>query len=978
MTATARSAETGSSLDADTVDAASATHDSPCISTDAVSDDGDEEKEEDGDEETDSDDEEPALRYRRLGGSLSTLLTRDSASSVTATSRFLVVGTHWGNVVVLDYSGTEVQRWRAHSAAVSCVSVDRAGEYVASSGDDGRVVVRCVASDAEDTVIAQYSRAVRCVALDPLYSRGSRRFMCGATDGHVVLHDANARRWFGAAGGGSGEDTIVFSSSGPVQALAWADDLVAWAGEEGVHVYDVARGQRVALVARAAARVQADAFACRLQWTPAGALAVAWGDSVQEVHVRRRNGAVYAEISVALRTDFVACGVAPLDDSLLLLAYGDAETAAGRADAGRSGAPPVELRVVSRAQMEELSSDVLALAAHEVLQPNDYALAPCADGWLVASPKQLVLVSLRGLRDHVDWLAERSRWATALQAIDEARKGGRFASSAAEVSDERRQQIGERLARELLHSGCAAEAARVCSHVLPRATTSAAAAEAWDAWVYEFAAARALAELAGELPTGAPRLSAAAYEMALAHVLVHDTRELRRLVARWPGELYGAQSVALAIDDRLACGLPPDDVERLKRTAAELYDRVNQPARALRYLLEVFAPGVVERVRREHLLDAVRDKAELLLRYDDHMLAADDAPLALRAAQPAVSLLADSADAIPPSSVVRQLVKTPVHLHVYLHALRTHDAPAAQPFADLQVELYAEYDAHMLLPFLRASQAYSLDRALRVCEEHALVPGMVHVLGRMGDGRRALMLIIERLHDVRLAIDFAREQGDRALWDDLLMYARDKPQFILGLLEHGGVPPVSVLRAVPRELRVPGIRAAVVRVLADRRLLVELSTDCRRIVLADCDALAARVRRARHHAVPVRSDEHPDALPLSKLCLVCQRPLDTPHGALLAFWCAHVFHDSCVLLPDVWRQSQMPAAATAVAGVQGKLDRSLVISRFACKCPVCEQFDRAPEAKGLVHEGWSPSERTDAAGRVEDTPAVPPIQQLLI
>ncbi|KAJ1719857.1 Vacuolar protein sorting-associated protein 41 [Coemansia erecta] len=1034
MTATARSAETASHSDAapPTPDAA------PASDTNSLSG-GDGADEADGagsDDEADpdSDDEEPALRYRRLGGSLDSLLSRDSASALVATQRFLVVGTHWGNVVVLDYLGTEVQRWRAHSAAVSSLSVDLAGEHVASSGDDGRVVVRCVALDSSgggsaqdnsssssssDTVIVQYSRAVRCVALDPLFARGSRRFMCGATDGHVVLHDARqARRWFGG-GSAEGTDTIVFSSAGPVQALAWAGDLAAWAADEGVQVYDVARSQRVALVGRppaagaAAAAVQADMFACRLQWTDARTLAVAWGDSVQVVHVRGgRDGAVHAEIAVALRTDFVACGVAPLDDSLLLLAYGDALTAGGRADVRRGEAPPVELRVVSRAQMEEVSSDVLALAAHELLQPNDYALAPCADGWLVASPKQLVLVSPRGLLDHVQWLAARARWADALEDIDGARAGGsRWAASAAEVSDALRRDVGEHLARELLDSGDAPAAAAVCARVLPREAT-AQARDAWETWVFAFAEARALDALAGVLPVGAPQLSAAAYEMALAHVLSRDTCMLRRLVAAWPAHLYGAQSVALALEDRLKDPLvAEDDVVRLKRTAAELYDRVNQPAKALRFLLEVFAPDLVPRIRREHLLDAVRDKAELLLRYDDHMLLADSdddeggsgggggVPLALRAGQPAAVLLADSADAIPPRAVVRQLVPFPQHLHVYLHALRTHDAPSAAPFADLQVELYAEYDAPLLLPFLRATTAYSLDRALAVCEERLLVPAMVHILGRMGDGHRALMLIIERLHDVALAIDFAREQADPALWRDLVMYARDKPEFVVGLLEHagglGGVSPVQVVRAVPRDLHVPGIRRAVVRVLADHRMLVELGADARRIVLADCDMLADQVRRLRHQGVPVRAaaataaaaEDTVDAgalLPGDKLCLVCQRPLGgAPDTAALGFWCGHVFHDSCVLLPEVWRKSQMPGArgrgqGGATGWVQRKLDRALVISRFACVCPVCEPPEGAGEDGGRVREGWAPAERTDVGRAPVRQMDVPPIQQLLI
>jgi hypothetical protein len=69
----------------------------------------------------------------------------------------------------------------------------------------------------------------------------------------------------------------------------------------------------------------------------------------------------------------------------------------------------------------------------------------------------------------------------------------------------------------------------------------------------------------------------------------------------------------------------------------------------------------------------------------------------------------------------------------------------------------------------------------------------------MGDNKKALMLIIERLGDVQRvnnnkknkdkhkliifffcikAIDFAKEQKDDDLWEDLLTYSMDKPSKI--------------------------------------------------------------------------------------------------------------------------------------------------------------------------------------------------------
>ena len=71
---------------------------------------------------------------------------------------------------------------------------------------------------------------------------------------------------------------------------------------------------------------------------------------------------------------------------------------------------------------------------------------------------------------------------------------------------------------------------------------------------------------------------------------------------------------------------------------------------------------------------------------------------------------------------------------------------------------------------------------------------MVFLLGRMGNNKQALTLIIERLGDVSRviviyrftgkiihlnlwkAIDFAKEQHDDDLWEDLLRYSETRPR----------------------------------------------------------------------------------------------------------------------------------------------------------------------------------------------------------
>lgn len=151
------------------------------------------------------------------------------------------------------------------------------------------------------------------------------------------------------------------------------------------------------------------------------------------------------------------------------------------------------------------------------------------------------------------------------------------------------------------------------------------------------------------------------------------------------------------------------------------------------------------------------------------------------------------------------------------------------------------------MPFLRASNFYDLERALRICEQHDYVHETVFLLGRMGNNLKALKLIIERLGDVKLAIDFAEEQRDDDLWEALITHSETRPDFIRALLEHGGteIKPVQLIERIKEGLEIPGLKAALVKVLQASNLQVSLLEGCQRILNGDCSTLALELQGAQ-------------------------------------------------------------------------------------------------------------------------------------
>jgi WD40 repeat protein len=139
--------------------------------------------------------EEPRLKYDRLSSDLKDILANDAASAIAVHPKFLVIGTQWGRLYLLDALGHTLPQSqshfarRSHSVAVSQIAVDHAGEFVASSSTDGRVIITGLYTRDSNHSLTT-GKPVHSVALDPIFARpgSGKRFMTGDDD-RVILHE---------------------------------------------------------------------------------------------------------------------------------------------------------------------------------------------------------------------------------------------------------------------------------------------------------------------------------------------------------------------------------------------------------------------------------------------------------------------------------------------------------------------------------------------------------------------------------------------------------------------------------------------------------------------------------------------------------------------------------------------------------------------------------------------------------------------
>ncbi|KAL9272324.1 Vacuolar protein sorting-associated protein 41-like protein [Drosera capensis] len=867
--------------------------------------------------EAEEEEDEPRLKYQRMGGSVPTLLSSDSASCIAVAERMIALGTHGGVVHILDFLGNQVKEFPAHRATVNGLSFDIEAEYIGSCSDDGSVVVSSLFTDEKRKF--EYHRPMKSIALDPEYARKtSKRFVAGGLAGQLVFY---SKKWFGY------QDQVLHSGEGPIHAATWRSSLIAWANDAGVKIYDAANNQRVTFIERPRGSPHPELLLPHLVWQDDTLLVIGWGTSIKIASVRihqdqgangaYNNGPVSSmnkvDIVASFQSSYFISGVAPFGNSLVVLAYipgeDDGEKEFSSTVPSRQGnAQRPEVHVVTW-NNDELATDALPVHGFEHYKAKDYCLAHTpfsgssygggqwAAGdeplYYIVSPKDVVIAKPRDTEDHINWLLQHGWHEKALAAVE-----------AGQGRSELREEVGTRYLDHLIVERKYAEAAALCPKLLR------GSASAWERWVFHFAQLRQLPVLVPFMPTENPRLKDTVYElglMALATIPAYH-KELLSVVKSWPPGLYSSVPVIAAIEPQLKTTSVTDT---LKEALAELYVIDEQYEKAFSLFADLMKPYVFDFIEKHNLHDAIREKVVQLMMLDRKCT---------------VSLLIQHRDLITPSDVVSQLVeagdKCKYYLHIYLQSLFEINPHAGKEYHDMQVELYAEYDPKMLLPFLRSSQHYTLEKAYEICLRRDLLREQVFILGRMGNTKEALAVIINKLGDMEEAVEFVSLQNDDDLWEELIRQCLDKPEMVGMLLEHtvGNLDPLHIVNMVPDGLEIPRLRDRLVKIITDYRTETSLRQGCNDILKTDCIDLLIKYYKEAMHAIylsnegdEARAKRDVDRVNESSFrrepssrnmelksksrgggrCCMCFDPLNIQDESIVIFFCCHAYHSTC-------------------------------------------------------------------------------------
>ena len=246
---------------------------------------------------------------------------------------------------------------------------------------------------------------------------------------------------------------IIHSGEGPIYCISWKSELIAWANDRGVKIYDISDHKPIAHINRSKrGSPDPEKYRCHLCWENKQTLLIGWGDWVKIGKVRTvktQQGHWMKEVLVTnvFITDFYICGIAPFRKHLLLLAFhGNNNNDDGSSseeeeedekdddfDAGIGTSKAPELFILSR-RGDKIATDAVQVNKYRANQASDYGLvwshddidssiatnSSTYDPWrefnsakqtyYIVSPKDIIAGIPSTVEDHIKWLWDKEKY----------------------------------------------------------------------------------------------------------------------------------------------------------------------------------------------------------------------------------------------------------------------------------------------------------------------------------------------------------------------------------------------------------------------------------------------------------------------------------------------------------------------------------------------------------------------------------------
>ncbi|ODV88380.1 hypothetical protein CANCADRAFT_29674 [Tortispora caseinolytica NRRL Y-17796] len=856
-----------------------------------------------------SEEDEPRLQYSRITELPPSLFGSDPLATVASHSATLAFASHGGTVYLTDSQLKLTRSYRAHTASVLALSFSGDGTHIGSASLDGRVIISSVADDS-DTSGSDFSRPIHALALDPAY-QSTRSFISGGSAGKLVLSE---RGWFGNRIDTilyEGDSTIT-ALSWRSELVIWTCEPGIHVMHVPTRKYICKIAWPKADLANGESYISPELYKPRIFWPSSDHIIIGWGPNIWVLRIEGTepkpvvdNTSIYQKLpgfqgsvksrsirpAIVLATlelsDGIVSGVLPFGPDLLIALVYVTEN-------GRPVLP--ELRIISPYTGEETSVDQISCRGYENLGANDYHLAQWKNpedendiSFLMLSARDSIRAKERSLHDRYEWFLERKRF-------EEAWAIGSEILTDNELIAFLRQWVNSLIDSE--PAMAAVVVRRVLTHLVPdlvveQSTVGTNADDddaivsekvntvrnEWKSMVKLFTNKKIPCSIIHLVPVHEPLLDSEVYTALLQDSITQfmsskDEEDWNRIVQAlhvWPTSSYKVKDVSTSLENVLSAKddlLSEDNTTHLQRILVDLYLDIGSPSSALPHLLELKDESAVEIISSNHLLSSLGNHIpsvfSIALTEDEkqclstsHTITDNERADIIEKVSSLIHLFAAGITELPMKNVIRSLKESSFHFLLYLYMIEVEklNAEAINQHSNDFIEILSVYDRPRLSAFLSNPEStYSIEKALEICEAKGFDNELIEILGRTGENRRALKLILNKLKDLSKAVAFCQAQNDRELWEDFVKFALENETSLNVVIEasdaaEAGISGIDILKRIEKPLALEKICDSLLALFARREKVKRIVSNGLRLSSWEAEIYTAQLRQGRQRAV---------------------------------------------------------------------------------------------------------------------------------
>lgn len=800
---------------------------------DTLNDEDEEESTEysDSDDDSDDDEEPPILKYSRLTQLPKTFFEKELISSSLITDKIFVFGTYSGLLYITDLNYKSLGTLRIRKSPILSIGFDGINHIIAGSIDGTIIIAPLDQLHSPSSIIAyDLKTPIYSVVLNGIYSQ-TKSFIYSTKTGEIIMLSLN---WLGS----KIEKSIYKSDENyPIVKLKKVSNILIFFNNLGIFFMNLNNIDEILLNLKKPKRKK---YPSELIWPKLNLqdndrLIIGWVnkiwsikfDGIYEPKEESRylssamstfskpmttnvndNITIHVEYEYKLRDSLIAGIGSFKDDLLMVLTIKDLEFT-----------EPPELRIINCYKDEEISTDEIVLKNYKHLKINDLQLSQFHHEsfykfFLICS-YDCIIAEEFSLDDRYQFLLSKSNY---LQAWEISKNL---------IDLKERCNIGIKQVEKYLNEN---ENWNQCSKFLKQVLNAEITNdedfeflnEKLNQWSWIFLKSKKFQELAEILPINEKLISTKdVYNEILEDFIENEAfEEFAKFIKKWSIDKYDSNLIIEKLQDYLNKN---KENEIFRRCLADLYLLKNEPNLSIPNYIKLKDSIVLKLISKYHLINQNIDKLPLIVQIlinDRNINEVNISELEIKLSE-LINLIVDNRHEISIDLIIKKFKQENLLILNFFILKRLVKLNEVNNFETELIDLYAKYSPFELLNFLKKYSNYNIDEALKITKKGKLHKELVYLLGKIGNIKEAMTIIVDELNDPNYAIEFSVHYYKKYpdIWEIFLDKGLKNSNFIKIIIEYTGTyfnP--DVIEKIPKDMEIKELRKSLIRITKDNEL----------------------------------------------------------------------------------------------------------------------------------------------------------------